>query len=290
MDKLLNFLNHGWVGAVIGVVGLVFGIYQLFRRSGPKLAYQYVGQRLIDDGEGLLPGNVVIQYDGKPVKRLSLSQIIVWNAGDQAVRQADIVNSDPIRFSFDDDAEILSVEIEKTTRAANECMVEPLPNRRGGFFYRFAFLDRNDGVLIRVLHTGSITRPDCLGTVIGLPKGIQSLGRIPVQFNKRRFARLGAKDDVRRSMLIAVTFILRNSKVVFFATGLLGIGALILAAFPSLALLAGTSISDNDRVALAIGGFVYGPMGFLTVWVDRRRFPSSLLPEELSDERDDQLK
>jgi hypothetical protein len=37
---LLAFLNQGWVGEVIGVIGVGFGIYHFLHRAGPKFSYQ----------------------------------------------------------------------------------------------------------------------------------------------------------------------------------------------------------------------------------------------------------
>jgi len=73
MDALRAFLDQGWVGATIGVTGIIIGagfsIYSLLHRARPKLSYQYSGQRLIDGGEALLPENVLIQYNGKLVTK-----------------------------------------------------------------------------------------------------------------------------------------------------------------------------------------------------------------------------
>ncbi len=55
MDSLLEVLGQGWIGTLVGVVGVAFGILQWARRTGPRLMYQYVGQTLISDKEGVLP-------------------------------------------------------------------------------------------------------------------------------------------------------------------------------------------------------------------------------------------
>lgn len=287
MDTLLAFLNQGWVGAVIGVIGVGFGIYQILHRAGPKLSYQYIGQRLIDGGEALLPQNVVVQYDGKPVKRLSLSQIIVWNGGEAAIRGQDIVDDDPVRFCFGDDAEILSVEIEKATRRANDSTAHAHPDKPGCLVFKFGFLDHHDGVLIRVLHTGQKTKPTSFGTIVGLPRGIQFLGKVPVQTYRRTLALVRGRVGFERLLLESVLTTFRYRKVMFLMAGILGIAALSVAIFPNLALLIGANVPDKERIPLAVFGGVYGPLNLMVLWMERRRFPTSLMPDEIAEDRDE---
>jgi hypothetical protein len=289
MDTLLTFLNQGWVGAIIGVIGVGFGIYQILHRTGPKLSFQYTGQRLIDGGEALLPKNVVVEYDGKSVARLSLSQIIVWNDGEAAVRGQDIVDNDPLRFCFGNNAEILSVEIEKMTRKANGFAVNVHLDQSGCVVCTFGFLDRNDGALIRVLHTGQMTKPICFGTIVGLPNGIQFLGKVPVQPH-RRLAQVQKREGFERALVESLLTTLKYRKFIFFVAGALGIAALLLAAFPNLALLLGVKMPDSERMPLALFGGMYGPLSLMILWMERRRFPSSLMPDEIAEDRDEPAK
>lgn len=290
MDTLLTFLNQGWVGAVIGVIGVAFGIYQILHRAGPRLSYQYIGQRLIDGGDALLPNNVVVQYDGKPVKRLSLSQIIVWNSGESAIRTQDIVPDDPVRFCFGDDAEILGVEIEKATRRSNNCEVHVHPEKDGCLLYKFGFLDHQDGVLIRVLHTGKKTKPACSGTIVGLPRGIQYLGQVPVQTPRRTLERARGKAGLERAFLESILLTFKYRKIMFLFAGILGVAALLVAVFPNLALLIGANIPDKERIPLAIFGAIYGPLSLMVLWMERRRFPTSLMPDEIAEGKEESAK
>lgn len=286
MESLLTFLNQGWVGALIGVIGVGFGIYQLLHHTGPKLNYQYIGQRLIDGEEGLLPKNVVVQYDGKPVKRLSLSQIIIWNAGEPPIRGQDIVAEDPVRFCLGDDAEILSAEIVKTTRQANDSAVHIDTDTHSCLVYKFRFLDRNDGVLIRVLHTGLNTKPNCFGTIVGLPNGIQNLGRMPIQM-PRAIARMRGRNASGIFLTKAVQLAVKRMNYTLIVLAAFGLVTLALAAFPSFDTLVGVSLSEKERILFAFFGVIYGPLCLVALWIDRRRFPSSLLPDEVSSEREE---
>lgn len=282
MDSVLHFLNQGWVGALLGVLGIGFGIYQIFRRMGARLVYQYMGQQLIEGDDGLLPNEVVVQFDGKQVPRLSLSQIIVWNDGRAAVRGDEIAPKDPIRFSFGDNAEILKVEILKRTRAANESIASIEVKSRKDVLYHFSFLDHRDGVLIRVLHTGTRTWPQCSGTLIGLPKGVESFGRVATHFYRR-------------------------SPLLFFSSILVSWASLFIAAFPDIfnqliLFIFQVGKEPAPKIDFPMIDFptmdywmptgmriTFGVLGSFMIfyvlyllWDRRRRFPNALAPDELA--------
>ncbi|MGH6881083.1 MAG: hypothetical protein ACREFM_09200, partial [Hypericibacter sp.] len=194
MAVILDFLGQSWLGAILGLLGLAFGVYQIYRRTGARLLYQCRGQKLIDGNRGLLPNSIVVHYDGKPVPRVSLSQIVIWNAGRAPVRGVDITLQDPLMFSFGDDAEILRVDIAKCTRGSIGPAVIIDDTAPGRFKCSFSFLDHHDGLLIRVIHTGNRTVPHSSGTIIGLPKGLEYFGRIPIP--NRKLPRLARRSEI----------------------------------------------------------------------------------------------
>ena len=288
MNTLFTFLSQSWISTVIGIIGFGLAIYQHFKSTGPMLCFQYIGQRLIDGEKALLPKNVVVQYDGKQVKRLSLSQIIIWNEGKAAIRGQDIVETDPVRFCFGDDTEILSVQIEKTTRRANDCSLHAHQDKLGCLIYKFGFLDHKDGVLIRVLHTGQVTKPTCFGTIIGLPRGIKFLGKVPAQTLTSSYARVDESKYFKMifsRLLLSILASVRFRVIMLLLTGLMGITLLFLAVFPNLVLVVGGNISDVKRIEAAIFGVLYS-LFLIPWWIGRRRFPRSLMPDEIAEDRD----
>ncbi len=270
MDQLLSFLDPGWVGVLVGTLGLGFGIYQLLRRTGGRLAYQYMGQLLIEGGGGLLPNELVVQYEGQPIPRVSQCQMVIWNKGRSPVRGEDIIAEHPIRFSFGDGAEILKVEIVRVTRVPNDSRSTVEAGDRRFVRFDFSFLDRNDGALLRVLHTGSRQKPRCTGTIIGLPKGVEYLGRIPIILPSR----LG---------MVPISFrrtVARTWKILLMLPPIVGLMSIAVAVYPRLFfILLPSTPNDVSRIPFVIVGIIYlFPLFF--VWFFRRRFPSTLMPEE----------
>jgi len=282
MGEFPVYLNPGWIGVFLGAIGVAFGIYQIVRRTGPQLKYQYMNQSLIEAGGGLLPNEIVVQYDGKQVPRVSRSQIIIWNAGLTAVRGEDVIPDHLINFVFGGNAQILKVEITRYTRNANKSFVSVDNQDRKRFIYTFSFLDRNDGVLIRILHTGDNTQPKCLGTIIGMPKGVEYFGRISIS-SLRPYHQPNNPDYIpnfRERIVdrLSNNSILNNSAIILFCV--LGFALIATAIFPNIATYFEDPPSAGERMLLAYAGFISVSSPLYVVWMNWRLFPISLAPEK----------
>lgn len=178
MDKALGFLNQNWVGVLLAIIALMYALYEGLKRRGPRLAYQYLGQRIIGQSVDILPDKLEINYDGHPVRNLSLTRIALWNKGPSALRGADIPEGDPISISFEENSKILRVEISKITRDINNIsIVTSEENEKSIAIFNFEFLDSGDGALLSIWHTAEKTAPIIEGTIIGQKDGVESFGR-----------------------------------------------------------------------------------------------------------------
>ncbi len=271
----------------MGILGLGFGVYQIARRTGPRLVYQHRGQRLIEADGGLLPQEVVVYFDGKEVPRLSLSEIVIWNAGKAPLRGNDISHLDPIALSFGSDGEILKANIEKRSRSANSLELHLFEDEKNKLSISFEFLDHNDGAYIRVLHSGDRLTPRCSATIVGLPKGLEYYGRIHQQSygslrryrQSRRSRRRNSTDTLELAMAATIELIDASSMYLFM--GIIGLLTLVLAAFPNILALLGQTPTMQDRTFMASMGIIYGSTNLYVFWSRRRRFPASLAPIDL---------
>jgi hypothetical protein len=150
---LVSFGNSPWVGRA-GLIGTVIAIilavyfYQKSRRF-KRPAYAVTTKNLILDYSSKLR-DLQILFKGKDVRNLSVSKIAIWNDGTETIRNSDIADADPLQISSD--AEFLDSTIVFTTSPAIQFGVQPRGNiLRVGF----DFLDKNQGGIIQVVHTGS---------------------------------------------------------------------------------------------------------------------------------------
>src|SRR5438477_8505394 len=110
--QVLEALAPGWVGSLIGIVGIVAAITTYFlTRRRKLLAYRTRGMRLLGAVEAGLPNEVTVQYRGRNVPRLTRSFLIVWNAGEVTISGREVVGTDPLKIDLGDEAEILSASV-----------------------------------------------------------------------------------------------------------------------------------------------------------------------------------
>ncbi|NWC72005.1 hypothetical protein HX873_29320 [Pseudomonas sp. P7758] len=263
IDYAQGLLDKSWLGTLLGIAGITFAVLTyLWTRRRTSLAYVYLGEHLLGSASDALPPEIVVQYDGMSIPRLTKSTLIFWNSGENTVSGADIVDKDPLRFRVGDDGKILSISIVRSSRAVNDFSFRELPdhifNEMG---FTFNFLDANDGVVVEILHTSTDRHPLIKGTLKGLPAGIRNFGQFTrPKPQKKKTGKLGAiASDV-------VPFI------VFVSIYL----SAIYAPRPSFF----SQTADTGLIFYSFAGAVSG-MWITSRFFTRRRYPKSLVTEAL---------
>lgn len=262
---LLGFFNQGWVGSSIGILGVLFAAYQILRRLDARPVYQYTGQKLISSAGGLLPNEVVVSFNNAAVPRLSLTHIIFWNKGRSTIRGSDIAEDHPLVFFFNG-GEVLKAEIVKTTRQAINASVTKIPNHESAVGLKFSFLDPQDGVAIKVLHTSNDTAPVFTGTIMGIPKGVKSLGKYPSLVRQtNRHGNSAAK-------------VLLYLKILPYAMIIVGIIYLVRLLYVEYIELidANAKIELSNKISVAFISILYLALGVIVLLLTRKRHPSAL--------------
>lgn len=155
-------------GFIIGIVGLILA-YVFYRRGlrEKRPLYAIFSNTLVQDLSKRIP-ELRITYDGVPQERVTVSTIYFWNQGREAIRQTDIPDGDPLCIEIAEGAEILSARIQDVTNKACDAIVARPVNSPRTVLLSFAFLDRNDGVTVSLVHNGKDKHPVAIkGTIIG---------------------------------------------------------------------------------------------------------------------------
>lgn len=179
IDYAQGLLEKSWLGTLLGITGIVIAVLTyLWTRRRTSLAYVYLGEHLLGSASDALPPEIVVQYNGISIPRLTKSILILWNSGENTINGEDIVAKDPLRFHVGGDGRILSAVILKSTRAVNDFSIPKPPDGDvSEMEFTFNFLDKNDGVVVEVLHTSTDRKPSIKGTLKGLPQGFRNLGQ-----------------------------------------------------------------------------------------------------------------
>lgn len=273
-----NILNQGWFGSLLGFLGLIVGFIGiiLYRSSriGARPTCQMKTLRLISKGDQELPEEVKILYNGDEVPRLSLTHAYFWNSGKASIGGEQMVEDDPLRFTFDGSDEILKAHIATSSRDVNKFSVAVPPDSKNMARVGFDFIDPNDGVRIDLLHTSPRRFPRISGTFRGIPKGIIDL-----------------TVSAKPSFGLELSRIFRNKLVLGILLGV-GLLAILISLLPSESLLVVKdflgSKTEKDptrelvslRIAIAIVGILYTLMPIMVFLNLRTKYPSSLDVQE----------
>lgn len=186
MDILINILF-----VILTIITIVLG-YLALRRRRP--IYAVCGTTLISSSAVEAYPGLEIRFHGEQVEGATVSEICLWNAGNETIRKEDIAPTDSLRVVAIDPtctAKIISCEMVSASRKQVNASLtreeQVLPNPFAEtpeeeevedvrYILSFDFLEHDDYIHIRAIHTGS--RPDSCnikGTVIGCKGGVKRL-------------------------------------------------------------------------------------------------------------------
>ena len=186
IDDAAGFFSLGWVGSMIGIVGLAGALLAyLWTRQRGIIKYTQSGERLLGLTADGLPRDVTVQYCGTDIQRLTRTIIWFWNAGEKTFKGSDIVTHDHFRLEVKNGGSVLAATVLKQAR--DVCMIAvPLDTESPDkILIKFDFLDPKDGAVLEVLHTSEVITVDVCGTVVGLPGGPKDLDVLPKLLNMR---------------------------------------------------------------------------------------------------------
>ncbi|MCR9366762.1 hypothetical protein [Vibrio antiquarius] len=276
-DSIFNFFNQGWVGSLIGLLGIVLGIVGIFSykisKSAAKPAYQKTSLRLLGREEDNLPEDVTVTYKGLEVQRLTKTTLVVWNNGTEVLDGDAILQRDPLRLEFEDGTNILSYKILKSNRTTNEFTLNKCDQNENRLKVNFLYLDPNDGVTIEILHDSKARYPKFKGTIKGHPKCFEDLGGV-VLFGQKTTKVTGP-----------LGLIYSNIKLFMIIPILMGIGAVLFGIQPEFFMgLLGEERGDSlvgMKWEMIVVGFLYIILPTALLLTTRAKYPKSLKPIDI---------
>jgi hypothetical protein len=114
----------------------------------------------------------------RQVPRFTITQLLFWNAGNQAIRSADFAKASQFRIEFPGtlqlfDAKITAVSARETAVTLGEAIESPEASTRT-IPIGFDYFDRGDGFILQLIHDGDSHRGIRFA---GKLLGVASLGR-----------------------------------------------------------------------------------------------------------------
>ena len=184
------------VGLLLAVVGIILTIRSLTRA---RLAYRTRNLPLIGQPDATPYGEISILFNGQPVQRLVVTRLAFWNAGNTTVRRTDLVERDPLTVYFEAQTTILGSRTVSETRAVNDFRLSLNHDIPSQALMRFDYLDRGDGAIFEIIHTGSRGGVSIKGSVRGIPKGVEYWGHL----SQRDTNKTSFWEELRPTLIIA---------------------------------------------------------------------------------------
>jgi hypothetical protein len=155
------------VGIALSAIGIILTIKAREKRE-PKCVYKTYRNIVKLSNEGKLK----ISYDGIEVDRICTTYIFFWNKGNKEIKKGDIPKPLEIDLSDEKELYLLDFKVIKVSRDAINLVVSQCWKHT--LQIDFDFLDKNDGAVIEVKHTGSIhILPSINGTILGVHEGVK---------------------------------------------------------------------------------------------------------------------
>lgn len=272
METTLGILGKGWVGSILGLLGIALAIWFYFKSiKAPKATVQIEASRMVGWGnDDDLPGGVDVTFHGVKVPRISRVLIRLWNAGSATLESNSIPVGEPLRVELPSkDSQILTSILLKQSRQANNFTVQVSPESARVLLINFDYFDPGEGALIGILHTDSESTPTFKGVVKGQRIAIVDSGR-----KRHTILRKILKKPVNKTRVFEITFL---------SVGIAFLASAVLLPNEVVALVMHFDTGQDPEVRAVRDRFLFAAIGGSYIllaasglWSKRRRFPKNL--------------
>lgn len=155
--------------AILALVLMVLFYFRSLRVRRPffDIRSSNVFQDLLEKHESLQDEPLRVLYASHPIRNLTSTKFAFWNGGRETIRREDVAEAAPLLVRMRDGCRILKAHIISVNNEANRFSVEVSPDWTE-LKIRFDFLDKNDGFVLQMLHSGKSGRDMTFeGMVIG---------------------------------------------------------------------------------------------------------------------------
>ena len=147
--------KYAWlILSICTILSCIYGIFiSIKSREKKQISYLINTYKIINAGENVIP-KIEILYDGKYIRDLTVSRLVIWNSGNKLLNGDDIVDTKQLSVVAESDkVDILDVSIVKYNEEANKFRVDMRDSHHAEI--KFDYVDKRDGIVIQILHTGS---------------------------------------------------------------------------------------------------------------------------------------
>lgn len=171
LSGLESFLNaNPWLnlaGILVGLIGIGLAIlfFAKSQRKG-KPCYAILSSNLVRDFASRFEA-LEVRYRGEAISNFTSTNVAFWNDGKESIRKEDIPATDPLMVKISEEYQILDVYRLFPEKSPNQ-FEEQLSDDKQYVLIKFDYIDPDEGVVLKLLHTGTSSDDiELSGTIIG---------------------------------------------------------------------------------------------------------------------------
>ena len=150
MEFFNQLPSNPWAWSVIAILTVAALILAYRSTPGKKIKCHIYSQEVINNKEAFL-SKLNILYDGESIDRLTITKITFWNNSFPTINSADIIEAAPFS-AFINNGSILECSVLKGDNTPNR--IDAILSEDNKVKISFDYLDRKEGGIIQVVHTG----------------------------------------------------------------------------------------------------------------------------------------
>lgn len=216
LEQLMDNPYAWLILSMCTIFSFAYAVYMGIKSKEKKeISYLINTHEIVRAGENVIPKFQVL-YCGQPIKNLTVSRFAIWNSGNKLLNSTDIVDTKPLSIMSDvDGAEILDVSIIKCSEETNKFTVDKKSAHCVDL--KFDYMNRRDGIIVQILHTGAVENIFLTGLIKG-GKKLKNTGRNTI--NIYRIKAFKIYDAIVLGMMLvtsvsaAVAMVLENFGIV----------------------------------------------------------------------------
>lgn len=161
--------NYAFWASLFVAVALAYWTYTTLPKH--RLAYNIRSSTVVDAADSAFTSSITVNYKGMEIPRATLSQVSIWNDGNQTIRRSDITPRKPLLLSVPGGQHILQISL---THMADEAMdAHLIPEDEGAIGVTFEYIDPRQGFIFDVLHTGTHKDIEFCGVLISAKSPVE---------------------------------------------------------------------------------------------------------------------
>lgn len=186
LEELMDNPYAWLILSVCTVFSVIYAIYAGIKGKEKKeISYIVDTYEIVRAGKNMIP-EFQISYRGQTIDDLTVTRFAIWNSGNRLLNSNDIVDTKPLSITSNDDGpDILDASIIKRSEESNKFSIDKKSAHCAEL--QFDYIDKQDGIIVQILHTGSAKDISLSGLIKGGQKLKNAEKQIPDIKNKKAF-------------------------------------------------------------------------------------------------------